>query len=189
MILLGRTRRKQLAHLRPLLALTLSVFMLAACGGPGSQVRDAGEAPEWFDNPLEGCGVGSATHRGVRSLTRDAAVTNARADLAKQIKTHVASMLKTYAEQGSSDNQEFSEELQTRVTRDVTDMGLHGTKVAKTQLMDGEMYAVVCLDPETFASAFDRMNDLSKKAREALKKRAQAEFKDLAAQIEKLRAR
>ncbi len=174
---------------KTLVALLLTMSLLVACGGPSSGVRPAGDAPEWFDNPIDGCGVGSATHRGVRSLTRDAAVTNARADLAKQVKTHVATMLKTYAEQGSSDNQEFSEELQTRVTRDVTDMGLHGTKVAKTQLMDGEMYAVVCLDPETFASAFDRMNDLSKKAREALKKRAQAEFKDLDAQIEKLRAR
>ena len=49
------------------------------------------------------------------------------------------------------------------------------------------MYVNVCLDPATFADAFDKMNELDGKAREALKKRSQAEFADLDAQLAKIK--
>ena len=63
-----------------------------------------------------------------------------------------------------------------------------GTRVANAALIGSEMYVNVCLSPEVFANAFDRMNELDGKAREALKKRAAAEFADLDAQLEKAKA-
>ena len=41
-----------------------------------------------------------------------------------------------------------------------------------------QYYALVCLQPEAFAGALDKMNDLSARHRRALKARAKMEFKD-----------
>lgn len=162
--------------------------LLTACGG--GDVRESQtfpDAPGWYDNPIAGCGVGSAKHRGNRNLTRDAAAARARRDLAAQLKSKVQGMVKDYAAMGEAEGKEFTEELVTSVGRQITDTTLVGTRVANTKLVGNEMYVNVCLDPATFADAFDKMNELSGKARAALKARAQAEFADLDAQLDKLK--
>jgi len=164
------------------------MFVLVACGGAQQKV-EFGDAPEWYDNPVKGCGVGSAKLRRIRSLARDSAVASARADLARQLKTTTQGMIKKYMAEGEADEKDFSEELTTYVVRDVTEQTLVGTRVAATKKIDREIFSMVCLDPETYADAFDRMNRLSEKQRVALKKRARAEFDDMDEQLEKLRNR
>ena len=165
----------------------VSAFFVFACSGADVDRGSFEGAPAWYDNPVKGCGVGSAKHRGMRDLTRKTAVASARKDLAGNLKTRVQGMLKSYQAAGEADGEDFTEELTTDVTRTIVDNTLVGTRTAATKLVAEELYAMVCLDPETFADAFDRMNNLSKKARQALKMRAKAEFQDLDTQLEKLR--
>jgi hypothetical protein len=170
------------------LAGALSMTLVACGGGGGGGGGTFGDAPEWYDNPTKGCGVGSAKHRGIRDLTRKAAVSSARDDLGRNLKSVVQGMIKQYQSAGEAEGKEFAEELQTRVTRSVVDQTLVGTRTVATAMRNNEFYAMVCLDPETFADAFDRMKELDGKQKAALKKRAEKEFEDLDAQIEKLRA-
>ncbi|HNU68655.1 MAG TPA: LPP20 family lipoprotein [Myxococcota bacterium] len=160
-------------------------FSMVACGG-AEKKQDFSKAPDWYDAPMKGCGVGSAKLRSVRDLARQSAVSSARADLSRGLSTQVDAMLKRYMAEGEAEGQDFSEELTKSVVRDVTSQTLVGTRVAVTQVMNNEFYAMVCLDPETFADAFSRMDKLSQKAREALNKRAKAEFDDMDEQIKKL---
>lgn len=175
---------------KALLVAIIMVFgvSLVACGSAPKK-KSFGDAPSWFDNPVKGCGVGTAKMRSMRDLARTSAVASARADLSKQLESTVATMVKKYQAEGEADAKDFSEELTTGVIREVSQNTLVGTRVAKTEVKDNEFYAMVCLDPETFADAFSRMDKLSEKARVALKKRAEEEFKDMDAQIEKLKDR
>lgn len=166
-------------------------FLVLLAGCSGAQKMDDGtyeDAPNWYDATPKGCGVGSVKHRGIKDLTRKAAIASARQELAGQIEAITQGMLKTYQQAGETDGESFNEELQTRVAREIVDQTMVGTRVGATAMRGGEFYAMVCLDPETFGDAFDRMNDLSKKQRNALRNRAKAEFADLDAQIEKIRA-
>jgi len=172
--------------------LCVGSIMLLACGGTTKAQLQSGsfeQAPRWFDNPEKGCGVGSAKHRGIRNLTRKASVQSARDDLARQLKTQIQGMVKQYAQAGETDGKQMAEELQTAVSRSIVDQALAGTRVAVTAMLGQEFYSMVCLDPETFGDAFDRMKELSQKQRAALKNRAKIEFQDLDKQIEKLQNR
>ena len=53
--------------------------------------------------------------------------------------------------------------------------------------MGNEVQVMVCIEPDVFANAFDKMNQLSQKQRSALKIRAKAEFEDMDEQLELLR--
>ena len=165
----------------------LSLMVGSRSGGQTKGGGTFGDAPSWYDSVPKGCGVGSAKHRGLKDMTRKAAVASAREELAGQIEATTQGMMKTFQQQGETEGEGFAEDLQTRVSREIVDQTMVGTRVTATELIDSEFYAMVCLDPETFADAFDRMKDLSTKQRDALRKRAKAEFKDLDAQISKIR--
>lgn len=161
-------------------------LLVTACGGGGEKNSGFSSEPSWVTNPVKGCGVGSAKYRGIRDLTRKAAIASARDDLARQLKVKVEGMIKTYQAMGEAGGKEFSEEQTTRVSRNIVSTTLVGTIPKKNALIDKDYYSLVCLDPAVFADAFDKMNEMSSKMREALKKRATAEFADLDKQLERL---
>jgi hypothetical protein len=165
-----------------------ALVALAGCASTPvvDQNTSFADAPEWYDNVPAMCGVGSAKHRGVRDLTREAAVSSARRDLAKQVQVRMQGMLKDYARQGEAEGREFSEQDQVRVSRDIVDANLSGTRVVKTAMVESELYAMVCLDPQGFADQLAAMKTLSAKAQDYLKRRADAEFEELDKQLEKL---
>ena len=132
--------------------------------------------------------MGERDFRGSRTLTRDAAVERARVDLSRQIETFVKAMLKGTEEEGGEDDLGFSEDLLRETIKSVTSMTLAGSRVIKTVAMGRSYFALVCLDPETFAGAFDRMETLSEKRRQAVRKRAEEHFDELDAEVEKLKA-
>jgi len=170
--------------LLPSLALALAAVGCASAPSKPNTTFDG--APEWYNNPPALCGVGSATHRGVRDLTREASVAAARKDLAKQIQVKIQGMLKDYARQGETEGKEFSEQDQTRVTRDIVDANLSGTRVVKSGMVEGELYSMVCLDVNAFGTALQGMKQLSSQAQAYLKQRADAEFADLDKQLDKI---
>jgi len=165
----------------------LSLGLLVACGGAAPAEQTFPGAPDWYDNPTKGCGVGSAKHRGNRNLTKEAGTSRARRDLAAQLKSTVQGMVKDYAAMGEAEGKEFSEELVTSVGRQVVDQTLMGTRVVAQALVGSEMYVIVCLDPKTFGDAFDDMKTLDGKARAALKQRSKEAFGDLDASIAKIK--
>ncbi len=171
---------------KQLLVYGVATMFLVACGGAEIAPGGDDDAPEWSDNPPKGCGTGSAKHRGIRDLTRKTAVSSAREDLARSLRVVIQGMIKRYLGTGEVDGKGFAEEDTKSVTRDVVNQTLAGTRVVKTLMQDGEMYALVCLDPETFADSFERMQKLSTAQRRALKQRAQEEFRDLDRQIDRL---
>ncbi len=176
-------------YLRLVMGALMTLTLLAiGCGGTEVKQTEI-NPPKWFDNPIKGCAAGSQKIRNMVGFARDTAITNARTNLAKALKTHIQSMLKSYKAEGEADSKDFSEELTTKVTRELVEKTLVGTQVVKTERRGDQYYALVCLDPETFADAFDRMNRLSQKERAALKARAKAEFKDMDVQLKKLRER
>ncbi len=167
-------------------AFAAGILALVSACATTSGGYSAGDAPEWADQPPKGCGVGTLKYRGNRGMARDGAISRARNDLAKQIEITNKSLFKDYQESGETGGKDFTEELQTQATKQVTNQTLAGTRVVKVKLMDKDMFALVCLDPETFASAFQRMNTLSEVQREALRKRAKKAFSELDAEVEKI---
>ena len=164
-----------------------SAALLSACSGnSGTPSSGFANEPSWVTNPIKGCGVGSAKYRGIRDLTRKAAIASARDDLARQLKVKVEGMIKTYQAMGEAEGKEFSEEQTSRVSRNIVSTTLVGTIPKKNAMVGKDYYSTVCLDPAVFADAFDKMNDMSQKMRSALKKRAKAEFADLDKQLERL---
>jgi len=173
-----------------LVAGTLLAMAIIVTGCSNHEVKQTFvSAPSWFGNPIKGCAAGSQKVRSMVGFARDAAVTNARKNLAKALKTNIQSMMKQYKSEGETGGKDFSEELSSEVTRELVDKTLVGTRVVKTEMRGNQYYAMVCLDPETFGDAFDRMNKLSMKERRALKARAKAEFKDMDVQLKKLHDR
>ena len=172
------------------LLIGIAALAMSACGTTGQQYEagDAPKLPAFVLNQPAGCGVGSAKFRGNINLARAAAVSSARADLSRQLKTQINALLKRYQQEGEVDGKDMTEETITSVSKDVTSMSVVGTRATMTKVMEGNLHALVCLDPETFASSFERMNKLSESQRAALKKRAAAEFDDLDREIEKLKA-
>ena len=94
-------------------------------------------------------------------------------------------MLKDYARQGEAEGKEFSEQDQTRVSRDLVNANMSGTRVVKSAMVDGELYSMVCLDVNAFAGALQNMKQLSTQAQAYLKARSDAAFDDLDKQLEK----
>ena len=175
-----------------LIASQLTLIVLAfGCGG--SQVQpptDPAEIPKWAMAPPAACGVGISKHRGNLGMAQQTAVARGRDALARQLKTKVEGMIKDYQEAGETDAKDFTEELTTQVSRQIVDSTLVGTATKMAHLSQDpqqQYYALVCLDPESFSNAFDRMNELNAKQRRALKQRAKQEFQDLDRQLERMK--
>jgi hypothetical protein len=181
--------RKDALFTTAALALTL---LLSGCGG--DQIRETStqnsDIPKWALTPPPACGIGIAKHRGSLGMAQQTAVARGRDALARQLKTKIEGMIKDYQESGEAKAKDFTEELTTQVSRQLVDTTLIGTATKLAHLSQGapqHYYALICLEPEAFAGAFEKMSELSNQHRQALKRRAQVEFKDLDKQLERLR--
>ncbi len=168
------------------------LMLLAGCGGDQIRETSSGHAdiPKWALTPPPACGIGIAKHRGSLGMAQQTAVARGRDSLARQLQTKVEGMIKDYQESGEAKAKDFTEELTTQVSRQLVDTTLIGTATKLAHLSKGapqHYYALICLEPEAFAGAFEKMSELSNQHRQALKRRAQMEFKDLDKQLEKLR--
>lgn len=172
------------------LLIALALLMTASCGGGPKKVRqDPDDIPDWAINPPKGCAVGIAELRRNLSLAKSTAATRGRDELARQLKTRVVGLMRDYAAQGEEDGQDFTEDLTRQTAEQLVNTVLHGTRARINKLDENDpqhFYALICLEPETFAGAFEQMNRLDKRARAALKQRAEDEFENLHTQLEKL---
>ena len=163
---------------------------LSACG-PGSVTGGKGAELVLKELPVakKGCAIGGSMVRSSISNAQDFATTTARANLASTLKETIQQMVKRYVEEGQAGGSEVSEELSTRVLRGLTEMDVVGGVVTRSYLLGNEVQMVVCIEPDTFIDAFDKMNQLSQQARKALKRRAKIEFDEMDEQLAKLPGR
>lgn len=121
---------------------------VAECVFPGSDK----EAPAWVcDAPVEGMSVGAVgsaqrSDAGI-AFMKQMAATEARVQLAQNMKVQVQNMIKQYAETTGAGSQETVDRVNTSVTKQITDQTLQGTKIFRSiQAPDGTMYVLVGLD-------------------------------------------
>ena len=118
------------------------------CVFPNSQQA----APGWVCNmPVDGVtvsAVGMAQKSGAGlAFMKQMAMTDARVQLAQTVRVRVTNMVKQYAETTGAANQETVDQVNTSVTKQITDETLVGTKLLRTITgPDGTLYALVGLD-------------------------------------------
>ncbi len=124
------------------------VEKMAECVFPGSDK----EAPLWVcDAPVEGMTVGavgsSAKSDAGIAFMKQMAATEARVQLAQNMKVQVQNMIKQYAETTGAASAETVDRVNTSVTKQITDQTLQGTKIFRSIVgPDGTMYVLVGLD-------------------------------------------
>lgn len=165
--------------------------ILAACGGSDMAKKvETSDIPKWALTPPGACGVGISKVRGNLGMAQKTSEARGRDALARQLQTKVQGMIKDYQQSGEAEAKDFTEELTTQVSRQLVDTTLIGTSTRLAHVSDDspqQYFALVCLQPEAFIGAFEKMNELSGKQRAALKQRASLEFDDLDKQLKKLR--
>ena len=121
---------------------------VAECTFPGSSVA----APLWVcDAPVEGMTVGAVgsaakSEAGI-AFMKQMAATDARVQLAQNVKVQVQNMIKQYAETTGAGSKETVDRVNTAVTKQITDQTLQGTKIFRSITgPDGTMYVLVGLD-------------------------------------------
>lgn len=124
------------------------VEKVAECVFPGSDK----EAPLWVcDAPVEGMTVGAVgsaakSDAGI-AFMKQMAATEARVQLAQNMKVQVQNMIKQYAETTGAASKETVDRVNTSVTKQITDQTLQGTKIFRSIVgPDGTMYVLVGLD-------------------------------------------
>lgn len=124
------------------------VEKVAECVFPGSDK----EAPLWVcDAPVEGMTVGAVgsaakSDAGV-AFMKQMAATEARVQLAQNMKVQVQNMIKQYAETTGAASKETVDRVNTSVTKQITEQTLQGTKIFRSIVgPDGTMYVLVGLD-------------------------------------------
>lgn len=121
---------------------------VAECVFPGSDKA----APLWVcDAPVEGMAVGAVgsaprSDAGI-AFMKQMAATEARVQLAQNMKVQVQNMIKQYAETTGAGSKETVDRVNTSVTKQITDQTLQGTKIFRSiQAPDGTLYVLVGLD-------------------------------------------
>lgn len=145
-----------------------AVLLLTSCGS--DEVKQAtadcvfpdapsAAAPGWIcDEPVDGIGIsaiGVAEKSAAgHSFMKNMAATDARVQLAQQMKVHVQNMVKQYAETTGAADSETVDKVNTSVTKQITDETLVGTKIFKTRTSpNGTLYLLLGMDPSTTAMA------------------------------------
>ena len=175
-----------------IIATLVALTFAAACGGPVKPPPPPtppppSVEPDWATSPPKGCAASSSEDVGSRKLARKTAIGDARDELSRQLATRVEGMFKSYLAGGKYKGKPWSEEETKTVTRQVVALNIKGSRTVKTQIVGKHMYALVCLDLQTFAGALDRMEKGDDEMRAALKKRSDAEYRDLDKQVDKIK--
>ena len=149
-----------------LVAIGLASALLGGCTGnetkpePAPIVHDCvfPDAPEvpapgWVcDEPVAGVqvsAVGSATKSAAgTSFMKQMAATDARVQLAQNVKTHISNMVKQFAETTGAADAETVDMVNTSVSKQITDQDIVGSRIYKTRTSpNGTLYVLVGIDP------------------------------------------
>lgn len=185
--------------------LVAGVAMSALLAGCGDKVKEevaectfpdapGTAAPGWIcDQPVEGVdvsAVGSAQKSGAgHSFMKQMAATDARVQLAQNMKVEVRNMIKQYVETTGAADTETVDKVMTSVTKQITKETLVGSKIFKTRTSPaGNLYVLVGMDPAAVEQAAEKALKTSMKNERALWQqfKAQKGQDELAAEIAKM---
>lgn len=139
----------------------VALLGLAGCASAPAKVEKVAEcvfpnsekpAPLWIcDAPVEGMAVGAVgaaakSDAGI-GFMKQMAATDARVQLAQNMKVQVQNMIKQYVETTGAASKETVDRVNTSVTKQITDQTLTGTKIFRSVTgPDGTLYVLVGLD-------------------------------------------
>lgn len=165
---------------------------LALSCGPSTHALKGGKAPAWanrapggFKCEVEGrsglCGLGIVS--GVRqdaAMRRTAAAERARAGLQRMFDTYSATLFKSY-QAATTEFRDAAEEQHVEQALKTFSAGhLSGVEIRDYWESDeGDAFALAFLGMEDFKAALDKMNELSSRARDAIKARSDKVFEEL----------
>ena len=139
-------------------------------------------SPGLFGNEKANLGVGIApVMDGELGQAKTYAEDEGRNDLSRQIETKVGSMIKKYNQQTSSGGETISETQRTNVSQSLSKTTLNGSVPKKAHYSEKQekYYSLICLKPGVFSSAFDAMEQMSEKQRNAIRERAKEAEQEL----------
>lgn len=175
--------------------------LLTGCGDTKKDVADCvfpdapgTAAPGWVcSEPVEGVevsAVGSAVKSGAgQGFMKQMASTDARVQLASNMKTHVRNMVKQYVETTGAADSETVDKVMTSVTKQITNETLIGTRVFKTRTSpNGTLYVLLGMDEATAEQGTQQALKTSMKNERALWQQFKSSKSqdELAAEISKL---
>lgn len=118
------------------------------------------------------------------------AATSARVQLAQRMRVNVQNMVKQYAETTGSAKSETVDQVNSSVTKQITDESLVGSKIIKTRASPtGKLYVLLAMDPESVVKASEAALRTSMNNDKAIWQQFQAKKgqDELAAEIAKMR--
>ena len=139
----------------------VTLMGMTGCGSAPAKVEKAVEcvypnskelAPTWVcDMPVDGVtvsavGVSAKSQAGI-AFMKQMAMADARVQLAQSVRTQVANMIKQYAETTGAADQQTVDQVNSSVTKQITNESLVGTKLLRSATgPDGTLYVLVGLD-------------------------------------------
>lgn len=190
-----------------LIAVCVASAALAACGGntqtqaPASCTYPAPDqavaAPEWICAPaisagVEMAAVGFADRSGAgASFMKNQAILDARTQLAAEMKTYVAQLVKNYTATTGKGDQETVDAAASSVAKQVTSADLAGSRLFRQiNTPSGGMAVLVGMDPETVGKVAEKALTTSMNNQRALWQQFQADKaqEELAKEIANLSA-
>lgn len=190
-------------------AIGLASVLLTGCGGdtkpdptpiavPDCVFPDATDvaAPGWIcDEPVAGVvvsAVGSAQKSAAgHSFMKQMAATDARVQLAQNVKTHVSNMVKQFAETTGAADQQTVDMVNSSVSKQITDEDIVGSRVYKSRTSpNGTLYVLVGIDPANAEAITEAALRTSMKNDQAQWQqfRSQKNHEELAEEISKMNA-
>jgi len=170
-------------------------FYVLQCSGSRTVASDR---PEWADKGggfytadwgKAFYGVGAASNINNVGLRRNAADTQARADLARNFSTRIEDLIKIYAKSvsGGVENAVSEEQLAQQATRAFTDMDLSGAIIVDRYYDSVEkvQYSLTKLDMNMFKNQIDKMKELSQEVKNLIEKNAETAFGELDERVAK----
>jgi hypothetical protein len=171
---------------------------LVACGGEkkpemSNQVLHA-NGPEWVNRGSGAFGgekgkifYGVGIASGIRnaSLRRSTADQRARSEIVKTLDTYIAVLSKDYQASTTAGDMSASSEEQhvQQALKGYSQMELSGALIIDHWVdNDGTEYSLAQLDMETFKNNMERMKELNKTVREAVRANADKAFDELSAE-------
>lgn len=162
--------------LKPVLLLFVVASFVLSCASPGKP--KVSDIPDFYLNPPtaeeEIYGVGDANMSSL-SMSRTAALSRARDDIARQVELVVKSAITDYAQQAGAGRTEQTINFTETVSRQLVEVTLRGLRTVEVALgKDGTVYALVEYSISNFKSEAENVFQRNQDAAFAEFKAAQA---------------
>ena len=122
------------------------IILISSCATQKNKIVEK-DIPDWYLNPpkVEDAiyGVGSAKMSTLQ-LSRTFAISRARDDIARQVKSIVKSVIIDYAQEAGAGKNDQTLNFAENISKQIADVSLENTRVIKVEVgKDGTVYALV----------------------------------------------